>query len=366
MPDTSPEKSPTTNDNMQRPHSGRTVSLALVKHIMEDALERQSEIEQKVKTAMSSLGVNSLFESVRKFNEAVGISGIQRFAEQVASTHKAIERSMAPFTADLSRITQLANQVAPSMAALERLGKATRLPLTQDVVRAQEQITLRTKAIMEVVDITALRLPVKPFNPRDEVVVPVPVRTGPQEITEEQLRSSVILSATVAARTVIEETKARTLPSYRKARDIIGMRLPDKTGWYHLTIKFMDGHTVRITHEDNPTVPTFRTYKEMGFEDTRKDGPNIQWELLRDLADGHGIITWKSPKASDKVKKRKETLAKALIYYFGIESDPFELYKQEGGYRIKINLIPDSGVSHKRIAAEDDIMDGVEEMFKGE
>lgn len=366
MSDTSPEKSPTTDDNTQRPHNGRTVSLDLVKHIMEDALERQSEIEQKVKTAMSNLGVNSLFESVREFNEAVGISSIQRFAEQVASTHKAIERSMAPFTADLSRITQLANQVAPSMAALERLGEATKLPLMQDVVRAQEQIALRTKAIMEMVDITALRLPDELFDQHEETAIPTPVRTSRPEITEEQLRSSVILSATVTARTVIEETKARTLPSYRKAGDIIGVHLPDKMDWYQLTIKFMDGHTVRITHEDNPTDPSFRTYKEMGFDDARKDAPNIQWELLRDLADGHGIMTWKSPKASDKVKKRKEILARALIYYFGIKSDPFELYKQEGGYKIKINLTPDSGVPHKRIATEDDIMDGVEEIFNGE
>lgn len=121
-------------------------------------------------------------------------------------------------------------------------------------------------------------------------------------------------------------------------RRLATLPLPPGTTWEAITIKFLDGHTVKITVAGEVHK---RDFTEMGFRDERTMNPNKQWELLRDIADDHGQIDWNSPKASPAVRSRKKSLADKLREYFGIDEDPFNDYRQEKAYRIRLTLVPE-------------------------
>jgi len=111
--------------------------------------------------------------------------------------------------------------------------------------------------------------------------------------------------------------------------------LPLGTKWEDVSIEFLDGHNVQIKAKNlNCKV----NYKDMGFQDNRELAPNIQWELLQDLAEDGGIKKW-GRGADLKLRKRKQLLSEALKYCFQMKDDPFYNYKQEKMYRIKINLV---------------------------
>src|SRR3989338_3950524 len=78
--------------------------------------------------------------------------------------------------------------------------------------------------------------------------------------------------------------------------------------WESIFIKFIDGHYVKISAKGVVSVKV--NYKDMGFEDARDLKPNDQWDLLRDLAENGGQLSWNSDKAGPAVKKQKERLAK--------------------------------------------------------
>jgi len=108
--------------------------------------------------------------------------------------------------------------------------------------------------------------------------------------------------------------------------------------WEEIQIKFIDGHTVRITA--NGTTETV-DYKQIGFEDSRAHKPNTQWALLGILAENHGEINWDDSAAKSNIKKQKQLLSEGLQSYFRIDDDPFYPYKENKGYRVKLNLVPD-------------------------
>ncbi|MBU0686772.1 MAG: hypothetical protein KKB81_02810 [Candidatus Margulisbacteria bacterium] len=154
--------------------------------------------------------------------------------------------------------------------------------------------------------------------------------------------------------------------------------VPNGTKWDAITIKFIDGHTIKITGKN---VNETRNYKEMGFEDRKSLLPNIQWEMLGQLAENNGEISWEKPhlgkktnlrkiaqdfsndfddanneaqnrgfgiiKVPDQNKARKKqlskTLKKAIIQMDGnqIEGDPFFSYKQVKAYKTRFTLISD-------------------------
>ena len=116
------------------------------------------------------------------------------------------------------------------------------------------------------------------------------------------------------------------------------------TRWEDIAIMFLDGNNVRITAKDR----TWETdYKQMGFEKgrSRPRVPNKQWNLLEDLAEKHGQVSWDDGQADLKIKKRKHLLSKSLQSYFGISADPFHSYRTVKAYKIRIKLIPPSGSS---------------------
>lgn|GEM_PF-3989219 len=119
-------------------------------------------------------------------------------------------------------------------------------------------------------------------------------------------------------------------------------RLPkiENLTWEDITMKFVDGHNVKIKIRDQVFD---RNYKEMGFEDSRAKKPDDQWKLLKIFAKNNGSISWDSTEATKQIKKRKQLLSDGLKNFFRIDDKPFYKYTKNTGYEIKISCIPESG-----------------------
>lgn len=155
-----------------------------------------------------------------------------------------------------------------------------------------------------------------------------------------------------------------------KKKDIRSIELPDGTRWQDITIRFMDNgdnaeiSTKKITHVAN--------FQEMGFEDTKKKRPNVQWGFLQLLAMQKGELRWKNDldmtlKERNKIKKKVQVLSDTFKKYFQIKESPFYSYKKEKAYKIKINLIPlfaDQSESEASRTYEDRIKQETKEYFE--
>ena len=112
--------------------------------------------------------------------------------------------------------------------------------------------------------------------------------------------------------------------------------------WKDITIKFVDGHTIRATCKKTTGVFNFT---QMGMNDGRTGGPNKAWELLGSFAEERGDLTWNNSKATRLNKKRKQALKDTLQKFFGMpDVDPFEYYEDAKGhvcYRSKCNIFPE-------------------------
>jgi hypothetical protein len=118
---------------------------------------------------------------------------------------------------------------------------------------------------------------------------------------------------------------------------------PAGAEWNDITIRFVDGHTVRVTCKKATGVFNFT---QMGMNDGRTGNPNKAWELLGNFAEERGNLTWDNSKATRFNKKRKQSLKDVLQKFFGMpDDDPFEDYKDAKGhvcYRSKFNISPES------------------------
>jgi hypothetical protein len=119
---------------------------------------------------------------------------------------------------------------------------------------------------------------------------------------------------------------------------------PKDLRWEEITMTFLNDHEV-IVEAKKETHQT--TYQAMGFQDEKRKLPNKQWTLLMLLSTQGGSISWENAnklnlRQINAIKKQKQSLSEALKAYFQIESDPFMDYKEEGAYKIKINLIPEN------------------------
>ena len=104
---------------------------------------------------------------------------------------------------------------------------------------------------------------------------------------------------------------------------------PPDAEWPNITIKFTNGHTIRVTcNTGNDRVSQVYNFTQMGMADGRTASPNKQWNLLEGFADERGQFTWDNPKANRNQKKQKQELKKVFQKFFDIyDSDPFEDYK---------------------------------------
>lgn len=105
--------------------------------------------------------------------------------------------------------------------------------------------------------------------------------------------------------------------------------LPKGSSWAKLTIKFFDGHTVKVSYPDLPTK-TF-DYKDMGFVDNKTNNPNNKWKMLQSLAENGGRLT--NSKFDRKFSRNiKYELNVSLKTFFDMAVNPISNYTKEEGY----------------------------------
>jgi hypothetical protein len=105
--------------------------------------------------------------------------------------------------------------------------------------------------------------------------------------------------------------------------------LPTGSSWVKLTIKFFDGHTVKVSYPDLPTK-TF-DYKDMGFVDNKTNNPNNKWKLLQSIAENGGRVT--NAKYDRKFSRNiKYELNIGLKTFFNMTENPISNYTKNEGY----------------------------------
>lgn len=99
--------------------------------------------------------------------------------------------------------------------------------------------------------------------------------------------------------------------------------------WEQIEIKFDNGHDVTITYGGKTTRTS---YEKMGFEDSKKRLPNIQWEILRHMSEHERFIRFDdSTHLTNDLKSQKKELSQKLQSYFGISVDPIQYISSEVG-----------------------------------
>lgn len=112
---------------------------------------------------------------------------------------------------------------------------------------------------------------------------------------------------------------------------------PPGCRWAEVEIRFLCEERVAIVVRDKRQV---LTYSQLGLGDARNGLPNKQWELLKAFAREGGLLTWLSPAASRKNRKRRELLNKTLQSFFQIPGDPIELTDYGKSWQCVFRLQP--------------------------
>ena len=110
---------------------------------------------------------------------------------------------------------------------------------------------------------------------------------------------------------------------------------PKKSTWPDLTIKFVDGQTIKASIGK---IYQKLNYAQMGFQDERIGKPDVYWETLVELSENNGEITWDSPGAGKHIKQRIYVIACRLKAVFGIEGHPFYPYKNFKAYKTRFKM----------------------------
>ncbi|MFA5080882.1 MAG: hypothetical protein WC472_04665 [Candidatus Paceibacterota bacterium] len=145
----------------------------------------------------------------------------------------------------------------------------------------------------------------------------------------------------------INEEKIETKNSVNKNKILL-----QANNWEEVEIKFKDKFTIEIYINENH-VKTIN-YEEIGFCGNGKDKkPNAQWNFLYRFS---GINSFKKEEATKQfmvsslekkeanIDKIKSKLSKKLKELFGLNDDPFYIYKDYGYYNPKFKIKPIPGV----------------------
>lgn len=97
---------------------------------------------------------------------------------------------------------------------------------------------------------------------------------------------------------------------------------PAGAGWPDVLIRITDGTTAHVSVKGEIREIDCAS---MGLASRRNRKPTRQWQLLELFAHKRGYLRRRDQEASPALQKRKETLAKQLQAYFGIDGDPIEL-----------------------------------------
>lgn len=109
-------------------------------------------------------------------------------------------------------------------------------------------------------------------------------------------------------------------------------------GWESIKIRFTGTHEVVITTPDDGQRPV--DFETLGFKNLKTGNYNMAWGLLLLLARHGGQVPSRQGGIDDSVRKQKAALSKTLKQVFGLNDDPFYPPREEGGYKIKIELEP--------------------------
>ena len=120
--------------------------------------------------------------------------------------------------------------------------------------------------------------------------------------------------------------------------DVRRFPTPPGSTWSDLEMRFIDGHVLSVKIGDQKAV---LNYAQMDMANRKNANPTVQWKLLQDMAEGRGILNWKSPAADRKNQKRIENLGKNLKAFFQIGDSPFHVYQPSVGWRAKFVISPE-------------------------
>lgn len=125
---------------------------------------------------------------------------------------------------------------------------------------------------------------------------------------------------------VVEDTDAALA---KPERALSSYLLPGNAQWGLLEIKFIDGHTARLSY---PGMQSMKfTYTEMGFVNERTMLPDMKWQLLRAIADRGGALT-KEHWDRRLHRNIKYELNEGLKRFFGMTTSPIPRYTRRDGY----------------------------------
>jgi hypothetical protein len=145
--------------------------------------------------------------------------------------------------------------------------------------------------------------------------------------------------ATEAAIQALRDFTGRHVPLAEADHGMAFFPTPAGTTWADVSIRFVDGHCVTVRAG---TAGGTYHYAQMGMADGRSARPTKQWELLQVLARNHGVLTWKSPDAGRKNRKRRELLARDLKAFFRIDGEPIVATDDGKGWRTVFALMSDA------------------------
>ena len=112
--------------------------------------------------------------------------------------------------------------------------------------------------------------------------------------------------------------------------------LPAGTHWANVVFEFMNETAVLVTSNISGFEPFNISAGEMRMGLNSGAG-NVQWQLLRRLANNHGMV--EVPRGDAAIRQRKLQLKNKLQATFGMTEDPFEETRSQGIYQIKIQFV---------------------------
>lgn len=145
--------------------------------------------------------------------------------------------------------------------------------------------------------------------------------------------------ATDAAVQALRDFTSLHVPSAEADNGMVFFPTPAGATWADLSIRFVDGHSVTV--RVGATGGTYH-YAQLGMADGRNARPTKQWDLLQVFARNHGVLTWKSPDAGRKNKKRRELLARDLKAFFRIDGEPIVATDDGKGWQTIFALSADA------------------------
>jgi len=144
------------------------------------------------------------------------------------------------------------------------------------------------------------------------------------------------LVTTPVGEKALQRFRESFLPTQAVAQPATFFPTPAGVAWENVRLEFLDGHTLSVRLGGQHGVYHFT---QMGMVNRKNGSPTVQWELLRDFAAGHGILTWRSAAADRKNQKRREKLARDLQAFFRIAGDPF--IRHGDGWQTRFQIEPD-------------------------